>query len=198
MYKNALTTNKLARILNVSQSLVLKWLKEDKLKSIPLPSKRYKIPIPFVHDFLKEYKMPIPSELQKLIDEESSNKVKIVLIDDDQGIVDLIESAFKYSPNTEMFELFPYKSGIEALIEIDKIKPDLVLLDLEMPEIDGFEVCSKLNSKYPELKIVIVSVHLNDKNYNRISNIKYIDTIAKPFKVKDFVEKIQTIVKTNL
>jgi len=192
MYKNSLTTNQLAKILNVSQSLILKWLKEGKLKAIPLPSKRNKIPVNFVNDFLKEYNMPVPPELQKLIDQEEEQKVNIVVIDDELAIINLIKNAFKYSMKENEYNVFEFQSGIEAIMEMDKIKPDLVLLDLEMPEIDGFEVCKKLNDKYPDLKIVIVSIHANEEN-EKLKSVQYTDLIQKPFRVKEFVERIDKV-----
>ncbi len=195
MYKDCYTTNKLAKLLNVSQALVLKWLKEGTLRSLPLPSKRHKIPVPFIIDFLKHHQMPIPEELQAAeapaVATRKEEHATIMMIDDDQGVIEIIKESLKTAPFEHRFHAF--LSGIEALLEIDAIQPQLVLLDLEMPEINGFEMCRRLNSRFPDLKIIILTGHTEEEYLNKLHGNSYNELITKPIRIKPFLKTVQNL-----
>ena len=70
-------------------------------------------------------------------------KGSVLVVDDEQDILDLV----KYNLGKEGFEVFAVTTGEEALTVARKIKPDILLLDLMLPGLDGLEVCKKLKGE---------------------------------------------------
>lgn len=88
-------------------------------------------------------------------------KIKIAVVDDQHlfrsGLISLLKEFEKFEVIMEA------SNGKEFLEAVKKKKPDVVLLDIEMPEMDGAEVTEYLNKKYPQIKIVILTMHNDDE-----------------------------------
>jgi CheY-like chemotaxis protein len=99
--------------------------------------------------FLKKFGMPIPPELAQA-------PPLVLIVDDEIEILDMIEELMK-SGSAEL-EIAKAQSGVEALLIIGERKPDLLLLDLKMPGMNGYEVCQKLKSNPGTRNIKIVAI----------------------------------------
>ena len=84
-----------------------------------------------------------------------NNKVKILIADDEE----LILIGWKKELESEGYEVRTALNGKEAVDEAAREKPDIVITDLIMPEIDGVEVCRKIKEMYPDTDVVFVSGH---------------------------------------
>jgi len=121
---------------------------------------------------------------------------KILIVDDDAEIREFIKFALK----KEGYELDDAGSGKEALKKILEFKPDLMLLDIMMPILDGYSVCKILRDdpKYsPSPKIIILTAR--DSEWDRkLSELVEADSfVAKPFKPEDLISKIEKTLKAN-
>ena len=58
-------------------------------------------------------------------------------------------------------------NGLEAIQQVDQLHPDVVLMDLTMPEIDGLEATERIKARYPEIGVVMISIHDNDEARER-------------------------------
>ncbi len=103
----------------------------------------------------------------------------VLVIDDDPMACDIIEG-FLYQDGYEM--AFAH-SGREALEIIDAVQPDIVLLDVLMPEMDGFEVCRRLkaNEKWRDIPVIIVTGLHEKTDVVRGFEVGANDFIHKPF-----------------
>ena len=83
-------------------------------------------------------------------------------------------------------------NGIEALEILKKTTPDAIILDLMMPEMDGYELCETLkkNKQYKETPIIVLSALNADKNRDRLISMGASDYIEKPFISADLLEKV--------
>ncbi len=83
-------------------------------------------------------------------------------------------------------------NGIEALAILNKTIPDVILLDLIMPEMDGFELCGiiKENEQSRETPIIILSTLKEDEHRERLISIGACDYVEKPFNPADLVERV--------
>ncbi len=97
-----------------------------------------------------------------LVVHSPSKAARILVIDDDPRIQDTIEAQLY----PEGYELLFKSSGIDAIRELDKLKPDVILLDLMMPGMNGFDVCShiKHNEEYRHVPVIMVTA-LDDVDY---------------------------------
>lgn len=90
-------------------------------------------------------------------------------------------------------------NGVQALIAAENFQPDLILLDIMMPEMDGIEVCRRLKSNIKTKDIPVVFISALDDKDNIITalGVGGIDYITKPFNTKDVLFKISKYIKTH-
>jgi CheY-like chemotaxis protein len=120
-------------------------------------------------------------------------KKKIMVVDDDKLTVDFLKTLLELNG----YEAIPILSGEECLAKVRDIMPELILLDIMMPEVDGWAVLENLG-KDPELKsIPIIIVTAKDQPIDKLlafDKYKVIDYIVKPFSNKELLEKIRNVI----
>jgi two-component system response regulator VicR len=117
---------------------------------------------------------------------------KIMVVDDEPDTVDLIKLVLE----TEGFEVVSAYSGMECLEKLEIEKPAAVLLDIMMPEMDGWEVFKKIREKYEDLPVAMLTVRNQDiDKMLGLHVLKADDYITKPFGRKDLVERVKKMVE---
>lgn len=125
----------------------------------------------------------------------SAVKQKILIVDDEPDIIDLIA----YNLNKEGYLLVTASNGLEAIQMAKKHHPDLILLDIMMPKLDGIETCRQLRAM-PEFKnTYMVFLTARSEEYSEISgfNVGADDYIAKPIKPRALISRINAILRRN-
>ncbi len=118
---------------------------------------------------------------------------KIMVVDDEPDTVDLIKLVLE----TEGFEVVPAYSGRECLEKLESEKPAAVLLDIMMPEMDGWEVFKKIREKYEDMPVAMLTVRNQDiDKMLGLHVLKVDDYITKPFGRKDLVERVKKLVES--
>jgi two-component system alkaline phosphatase synthesis response regulator PhoP len=123
----------------------------------------------------------------------SSNKPKILIVDDEADILELIQ----YNLNQEGYQVFTASNGQEAITVAKKVLPDLILLDVMMPKMDGIEAC-RLMRTLPEFKqTFMVFLTARNEEYSEIAgfNVGADDYITKPIKPRALVSRINAILR---
>jgi DNA-binding response OmpR family regulator len=118
---------------------------------------------------------------------------KILVVDDDEDTIELLEFSLKKAG----FAVGTARNGVEALKKVCSISPDLVLLDLMMPEIDGFGVCETLKSNPMTATVPIIMLTAVTSQLSRMSGLEAgaNDYLTKPFSPKLVVSKIEALLK---
>lgn len=116
---------------------------------------------------------------------------KILIVDDEPSIT----VPLKYLMEQHRFEVMVVHSGEEALIAIDQFMPDLILLDVMLPAVDGFQVCQNLKSdaKYRSVKVVFLSAMTRDMDIAKGSTLGADAYITKPFSNADVVKQVKDL-----
>jgi excisionase family DNA binding protein len=187
MLKRPLTTGDIAQYCHVTDRAVLKWIDEGKLKAYRTPGNHSRVSIDDFLSFLKEYNMPVPSEL-----EPGSGKKRVLIVDDDKEMVNATKRVFL---NHGDFEVEAAFDGFAAGQKFSEFKPDLILLDVKMPGMDGFEVCQRLR-KDPagkDVKIIVVSGALDMDGMERIMKLGANDYLTKPFRNEFLMIKAERV-----
>lgn len=124
-------------------------------------------------------------------------KQKILIVDDEPDIIELIE----YNLKKEGYQVFTASNGLEAIQVAKKALPDLIILDIMMPKLDGIEACRQLRAM-PEFKSTfMVFLTARSEEYSEISgfNVGADDYIAKPIKPRALISRINAILRrTNM
>lgn len=113
---------------------------------------------------------------------------KILLIEDEQSIFELL----KYNLEKEGFQLFWANDGQKGLNLFGEIKPDLVLLDLMLPKIEGLEICKKIRQT-EGYSIPIIIITAKDEEIDRVLGLEIgaDDYITKPFSIREVLARIK-------
>ncbi len=113
---------------------------------------------------------------------------KILIVDDDPYILMSIDFLMKKNK----FEVFVARNGNEALEQIKTNQPDLILLDIMMPDVDGYEICIKVKSdnKTKDIIIVFMSAKTRDTDIQKGLDLGAALYITKPFSTRDLLEKV--------
>lgn len=122
-------------------------------------------------------------------------KQKVLIVDDEPDIIELIE----YNLKKEGYQVLTASNGLEAIQVAKKNLPDLIILDIMMPKLDGIEACRQLRAM-PEFKnTFMVFLTARSEEYSEISgfNVGADDYIAKPIKPRALISRINAILRRN-
>jgi len=117
------------------------------------------------------------------------NNNKILLVEDEPDIIRLV----KFTLEQRNFEVVATSNGLAAIEIASTEKPDLILLDVMMPVINGYDTCVRLkkNEKTKDIPVIILSAKAQKKEVDRALKVGAADFIAKPFSPRELREKIE-------
>lgn len=125
----------------------------------------------------------------------STAKQKILIVDDEPDILELIE----YNLKKEGYQVFLASNGQDGIAVAKRVHPDLIILDIMMPKMDGIEAC-RLMRAIPEFKnTFMVFLTARSEEYSEIAgfNVGADDYIAKPIKPRALISRINAILRRN-
>ncbi len=119
--------------------------------------------------------------------------LKVLVIDDEVSIVEFIRLGLKY----EGFQVESASNGPEGLAAAQRLSPDMVILDLMLPEMDGLEVCRRLRTNPTTQDISILMLTAKDEVSDRVAGLKMgaDDYLVKPFSFEELLERIRAILR---
>jgi CheY-like chemotaxis protein len=121
------------------------------------------------------------------IDMHENNKIKVLLVDDEEAFARTLSERL----SNRGVAAEPAFSGKEALAVIDREEPDVLILDLKMPGIDGMEVLRRVKNRYPNIQTIILSGHGTDTNKKEAAQLGAVDFLDKPADISSLTEKIR-------
>jgi two-component system alkaline phosphatase synthesis response regulator PhoP len=121
---------------------------------------------------------------------------KILVVDDEADILEFIS----YNLKKEGYEVFTASNGKEALPIAKKMKPDLILLDVMMPIMDGIETCKRIKADSDFNQTYVVFLTARSEDYSEIEGLDAgaDDYIAKPIKPKVLVTRLNAILRRKI
>jgi two-component system, OmpR family, response regulator MprA len=119
-------------------------------------------------------------------------KTRILLVDDDPKIIPLLQRGFAY----EGFEVYTATTGETGLEACAKFQPHLVLLDITMPGLDGFEVCRRLRRK-SDVPVVMLTARDDVPDKVNALNLGADDYVAKPFAFDELVARVRAVLRRH-
>jgi DNA-binding response OmpR family regulator len=125
-----------------------------------------------------------------------SDAKKLVCIEDDLELVDILKNILK----NRGFKIFGATGGLEGLETLRRVKPDLVLLDLMMPDMDGWEVHRQMKADADLCHIPVIIVTADSRPITKFRGLevaKVDDFIVKPFDVQELVQRIEKALKSD-
>jgi two-component system OmpR family response regulator len=116
---------------------------------------------------------------------------RVLLVDDEDNLRSMLEAALRYSG----FEVSSIADGRAALDLVSRTAPDLILLDVMLPDLDGFEVCRRLKATGSTVPIVFLSARDSTEEKVRGLTLGGDDYLAKPFSLEELVARVETVLR---
>jgi len=113
-----------------------------------------------------------------------------IIVDDDENIVKVFEQYLQLNNINVLGHCY---DGKEAVILYQKLKPDVVLLDVMMPHHDGFYALEKIREIDPEAKVIAVTADLTEDTETKLQNLKISGIIYKPYDMKSILNTIESV-----
>ncbi|MBA7579132.1 Protein-glutamate methylesterase/protein-glutamine glutaminase [subsurface metagenome] len=187
--KDLFTTGEAAEICKVSQQTIIRCFDSGRLEGFRIPGSKFRrIPRQSLVRFMKSNAIPL--------DSLGSGKKKVLIVDDDPEIVELISDVLNRDGR---FEVKTASSGYDAGLLTQQFRPDLILLDYMLPDVNGNIVCQtiKRNPEFQDIKIVIVSGVVKQDEIDHLLKSGAEDFVRKPFSVDELIDKVCSVLKVR-
>ncbi len=180
--KDLFTTGEAAEICRVSQQTIIRCFDSGRLKGFRVPGSKFRrIPRQNLIKFMRDNNIPL--------DNLDSGRKKVLVVDDDAEIVELISDILTRDGR---FEIKTASSGYEAGMTTQMFRPDLILLDYMLPDVNGNVVCQTIrsNPEFENTRIIIVSGVIKQDEIDQLLRSGASDFVRKPFTIAELTEKI--------
>jgi excisionase family DNA binding protein len=175
------TTHDISRLLQVDPSTVSKWIDRGILLAFRTPGGHRRVRSSDLRTFLIAHQMPVPEEL-------GSHVVRLLVIDDEKAVLDAMKRAFK--PLSNQVEITTTTSGVEALLLVSEQKPHGMVIDLNMPDIDGFEVCRRIRARkqLESVRLITMTARHNQEMVEASLRAGAVACLPKPVDPQQVIE----------
>lgn len=120
-----------------------------------------------------------------------AEQMRILVVDDERNLTELISLALRY----EQFEVAAAHTGREALDGMRSFRPDLVVLDVMLPDIDGFEVARRMAAEWPAVPVLFLTARDTTDDKIRGLTIGGDDYMTKPFSLEELIARVRAVLR---
>src|SRR5256714_3958897 len=125
------------------------------------------------------------------VGDNGSQPLRVLVVDDEPNIADVISMALRY----EGFDVETAANGADALAAVNSYRPHLMVLDIMLPDMEGFEVAKRLGGERAELPIVFLTARDTQEDKIRGLTTGGDDYVTKPFRLEELVARIRVILR---
>jgi excisionase family DNA binding protein len=176
------TTSEVARYCAVTNDGVLKWIKSGKLRAFSTPGGHYRVSAEDFRSFLERYDIPIDESFFR----GSTRERSVLIVDDEPDIREVVRRWLKELDDELRVE--EACDGYEAGIKIGSMQPDLVILDVMMPRVDGISLCKSIkdNPKTQGVKVLAITAFPEQDNVRKMYDAGANLCLIKPLQMEHF------------
>lgn len=180
--KTVFTTGEAAKICKVSQQTIIRCFDNGQLKGFRVPGSRFRrIPREALYKFMKDNGIPT--------DALESGKRKVLLVDDD---VELVELMNKVLDEDGRFEVKIANNGFDAGMMVKEYRPDIIVLDVMLPDINGKEVCHRVraDNSLEDVRILCISGMIEEDKIQELRLSGADEFLHKPFDIEELIDRM--------
>lgn len=182
--QEAYTTGEVASICGVAKRTVIKWIDSGRLKGYLIPGSTHRrVSADALGAFMRAHGIPDRSG--------ALPKRKVLIVDDDRDFSDLLREAL-----SDRFDVAVAGSALEAAGRLPVFRPDLILLDIRLPDLSGLDVCRHFQTykRERQVPILCMSAYGQTLDLGEVRRSGADDFLAKPFKVSDLKQRLAALV----
>ena len=182
--EDVLTVFKASQYCSVSPKTIINWVESGHIKAYKTVGGHRRINRSDLVAFMQKQGIPLPAE------EPAEMKKKILVVDDDPIIVETIVQSLE--EDVFDYEVISASDGFEAGLQVNHFAPDLLILDIMMPDIKGYEVCKKIkeNPQTRHTKIIVLSAYLDEEKFKKMKDHGADACFSKPFPLPQLKEEV--------
>jgi len=180
--KTVFTTGEAAKICKVSQQTIIRCFDNGQLKGFRVPGSRFRrIPREMLYKFMKDNGIPT--------DALESGRRKVLLVDDD---TELVEIMTKFLEEDGRFEVKIATTGFDAGMLVKEYRPDMLVLDVMLPDINGKEVCQRVraDNTMEDVRILCISGMIEEDKIQDLRLSGADDFMHKPFDAEMLIDRM--------
>ena len=180
--KTVFTTGEAAKICKVSQQTIIRCFDSGQLKGFRVPGSRFRrIPRDALYRFMKENGIPT--------DALESGRRRVLIVDDDPAVVELIGEVLA---SDTRFESRVVNNGFGAGMLAKEYHPDLIILDVMLPDINGQAVCELIRDDptMADIKIICISGMIEDDKIAELKTSGADDFLHKPLDIDELIRRV--------
>ncbi len=184
--KQVFTTGEAAEICKISQQTIIRCFDNGRLRGFRVPGSRFRrIPREELLRFMRDNDIPT--------DDMEGGKAKILVVDDDEQIIELFLDVFR---GDDRFEVRTAATGYDAGVITEQFRPDLMILDFMLPDINGNIVCKTVrqNAELAKMKIIIASGVVKQEEIDDLLHAGADAFVKKPFNIESLIEQIRSMI----
>ncbi len=173
-----------SKYCNVSSKTIINWIDAGHIKAYRTPGGHRRINRKDLEEFMKKQGIPIPETVSE------DDRKKILVVDDDPIIVESIVQSLEEDEHD--YEVISAADGFEAGLQVNHFKPHLLILDIMMPDIKGYDVCKKIKStpETKDTKIIVLSAYLDEEKFARMKEYGADACFSKPLPLAQLKEEV--------
>ncbi|MBW1710227.1 MAG: response regulator [Deltaproteobacteria bacterium] len=186
---DVLTVFQVSKICSVSPKTIINWIEAGHIKAYKTVGGHRRINWLDLEEFMKKQGIPIPKE------EQMEERKRILVVDDDPIIVETIVQALEEDEFD--YEVISAADGFEAGLQVNHFKPHLLILDIMMPDIKGYEVCQKIkaNKETQNIKIMVLSAYLDEEKFAKMKEYGADICFSKPLPLPQLKEEVSRLLE---
>ena len=188
MQKKAVyTTGEAADLCNLSQQTIIRCFDNGQLNGFRVPGSKFRrIPHDSLISFMQDNGIPLG--------DLADSKTRVLVVDDDPQIIELFVDVLE---SDDRFEVRTAQTGYDAGVLTHQFRPNIVVLDYMLPDINGNVVCRTIRSNpdLSKIKILIISGMVNPAEVQTLMDAGADDFIKKPFNIKNVIDRIREMVR---
>ncbi len=182
------TTFQVAKLLGVSPPAVVNWVNSGLLEAHRTPGGHRRIAKTDLVHFARQYSYPLPADF----DESGTGRHRVLIVDDEPGFSEMVK---EYLAVKGKFEVEVADSGFSAGLTVARFRPHVILMDIMMPDMDGFEVLKMLRSD-PDtqyLPVIACTAYQDPTIEARIADESFDGFVRKPLKLDELASLLASV-----
>jgi len=187
--EDILTVAKASEYCQVSPKTIINWVEAGHIEAYKTVGGHRRINKKQLEAFMEKQGIPIPKE------EMEGGRKRILVVDDDPIIVETI--VLSLEEDEFGYEVISASDGFEAGLQVNHFKPHLMILDIMMPDIKGYEVCRKVKSNpdTKDTKIIVLSAYLDEEKFKQMKEYGADVCFSKPLPLTQLKEEVARLLE---
>lgn len=186
-----------AKLCGVVNQTAINWIKNKHLKAFNTPGGQFRVYPEDLMEFMRSRNIQVPVEVRVACGEKVSESDSLIIVDDDRGLNSVVAKFIsKKLPSLPVYQAF---DGFEAGSLMSEKQPSILLLDLNLPGIDGFDLCRKINEseRFGKPSIIIITALENEEIESKVKELGVKGFMKKPLDLVRIVDSVKNILSEN-